>query len=432
MKILLLGAGGVGESLAVIAGKHDREGAWLKLLVVADRYIENAQEVTDRLVGMTGAQDRFIPETVNALHKDEIVALAQKYGVDLIITCLDSDPFNPIVMDACLACNCHYMDMGLMLTERDPDDSTKIVKLLGEEQFKKSADFEGKGLYAICGCGVEPGMSDFFARYAEKYFFDELYGLYTRDGSNLSHPTNSIPFGFSIFQSAIECNLGPVLWDRETGFHSAPPLSSPEDFWLPGGIGTVRMTAIEHSEPMNMARHIGKGLRETNFKIGFGEAFEVAMKNLKDLGMINMDKVKVGDVEVCPLDVLGVTAPNPKEIGRELVGRTCAGVWVTGRKDGMERQIYLYQYSDNEECVEKLGCQAVVAQTAVTPAIVARLLAEGRLDGPHGVRVCEEFDPDPVLALLGEYGFPAGLLEMESEYREAKERKAFLAPITGE
>lgn len=429
MKILLLGAGGVGQSLATIIGQQDMKGEWLEQLVVADRYLEKSKEVCDKLKEKVKNTSRFIPEQVNALEKDDIVRLAKKYEVGLIITCLDTDPFDLIVMDACLDCDCHYIDMGLTLTERDPEDPTKITKFPGEDQFKKSKAFEDKKLFAVCACGVEPGLIDFFAKYAEKYYFDEIDGMYTRDGGNLAHPTNNIPFGFSIFQSAVECNLGPILWNKESGFHSAPPLSLAEEFWLPGGIGAVRMTAIEHSEPMNMARHIGKGLKETNFKIAFGEAFEAAMKNLKDLGMINMNKINVNGVEICPLDVLGVTAPNPKDIGKEMVGRTCGGLWVTGRKDGMERQIYMYQYSDNQECLERLGCQAVVAQTAAAPSIVAQLIATGKMDGPYGARVPEEYNPDPVMALLAEYHFPAGVLEMESEYREALEQKKFLEPI---
>lgn len=425
MKILLLGAGGVGQSLCTIAAQKDTQGEWLEQMVVADRYIEKANEVTEKL----NDPKRFIPEAVNALNKDDIVRLAKKYEVGLIITCLDTDPFNLIVMDACLECDCHYIDMGLTLTERDTEDPTKITKFPGEDQFEKSQAFIDKKLFAVCACGVEPGMIDFFAKYCEKYYFDEIEEMGVRDGGNLAHPTNDIPFGFSIFQTAVECNLGPILWEKDKGFYSTEPLSLAEEFWLPGGIGPTRMTAIEHSESMNMARHIGKGLKKTTFKIAFGEVFEDAMKNLKDLGMINMEKVNVNGVEVCPLEVLGVTAPNPKDIGKELVGRTCAGLWVKGKKDGKERQIYMYQYADNQECIKRLDCQAVVAQTAVTPALVAELISTGKMDGPYGARVPEEYNPDPVMALLADYKFPAAVLEMESEYREAIERQSFLEPL---
>lgn len=426
MNILLLGAGGVGESLASITAV--RNAPFLEKMVVADRYIEKSKECCERLNKMVG-KEKFIPEAVNALEKDDIVRLAKKYGVGIIITCLDTDPFDLIVMDACLEANCHYIDMGLTLTERDPEDPTIITKLPGEDQFKKSKAFEDKKLFAVCACGVEPGLIDFFAKYSEKYFFDEIDGMYVRDGGSLAHPTNSVAFGFSIFQSAIECNLGPILWTKEKGIHSAPPLSMTEDFWFPGGIGTIPVSAIEHSEPMNISRHIGKGIKEANFKIAFGADFEAAMGYLGKLGMINMEKVNVNGVEVCPLDVLGVTAPNPKDIGREMVGKTCGGIWVKGKKDGLHREIYMYQYTDNKESMELYGCQAVTVQTATTPAAVAELIATGRMDGPFGAHVPEEFNPDPVLDLLKEYHFKCGVLEMESEYRDAIEFARFREPL---
>ena len=96
-----------------------------------------------------------------------------------------------------------------------------------------------------------------------------------------------------------------------------------------------------------------------------------------------------------------------------------------GKKDGKERQVYIYQVADNQECVKKYGTPAVVAQTAVVPAIVVELVARGKMEGPFGVRVSEEFNPMPVLALLEEYEFPAGVYEMESEYREELEKNAF-------
>jgi saccharopine dehydrogenase-like NADP-dependent oxidoreductase len=153
------------------------------------------------------------------------------------------------------------------------------------------------------------------------------------------------------------------------------------------------------------------------------------MKYLYDLGLVNMDKVDVNGQQICPLDVIGVTAPNPKDIGKEMVGRTCGGLWVTGKKDGLHREIYMYQYSDNQQCLDLFDSQAVVAQTAATPAIVAELICSGKLEGPFGARVPEELNPDPVMKLLADYHFPAGVLEMESEYREAIERRKFLEPL---
>ena len=89
-------------------------------------------------------------------------------------------------------------------------------------------------------------------------------------------------------------------------------------------------------------------------------------------------------------------------------GKTCAGTWVKGKKDGKEKEIYLYQVADNDDCMKKLGCQAVVAQTAFGAVIGMDLIEHGVWKG-KGVLGPEAFDPDPFMDKMEEYGFPFGI-----------------------
>ena len=134
---------------------------------------------------------------------------------------------------------------------------------------------------------------------------------------------------------------------------------------------------------------------------------------------------------VAPRDVIAAAAPDPNEIGKQYVGKTAAGTYVIGKKDGLERKVYLYQVADNKECVDKYGTQVVVAQTAFTPVITIELLAKGSLgskpgDPKSGVHNPEAFNADDYVALMPAYEFPGGLLEIESEYKIAKDRQALL------
>lgn len=428
MNVLVIGAGGVGESVCALFARRKNAEEWLGKVVLADYDYEKAKEAAERM----GDPKMFIAEQVDALKKDEIVALARKYNIGYMVHCLVTEGFTTVIMDACLECDCHFVDMALTETIRELDDPTVIIQELGFEEFKKSDAFEEKELYAMVGCGVEPGMVDYFARFAERHFFDEIDELYVRDGSNLRHPANELVFGFSVTTTLMECLYGPHLYDHQKGIYSAEPLTLAEEFWLPGGIGMTRMSAVEHSEPFNMSRHI-KGLKKADFKIGYGQQFEDAMKYLKQLGLLSAEKVTVRGKELKPvdalIDLLGAVSPEPKKVGQELMGKTCAGLWVKGKKDGLERQVYLYQVADNQECIQKYGTPAVVAQTAVVPAIIVELTAKGQMEGPFGVRLSEEFNPMPVLKLLDDYGFPAGVLEMESEYREKREQEVFKMPF---
>jgi saccharopine dehydrogenase-like NADP-dependent oxidoreductase len=87
---------------------------------------------------------------------------------------------------------------------------------------------------------------------------------------------------------------------------------------------------------------------------------------------------------------------------------------VKGWKDARPRQVYLYQVADNQECMDRWCCQAVVAQTAFNPVIAMDLLEHGQWKG-KGVLGPEAFDPVPFMKKMPEYGFPYGIREMSPE-----------------
>ena len=150
---------------------------------------------------------------------------------------------------------------------------------------------------------------------------------------------------------------------------------------------------------------------------------------LKDLEACGMDDahrlIKVGDSEITPRDFLVKVVPSPAESSATMVGKGCAGTWVTGMKDGKRRSVYLYQVADNQECLKKYTTNSVVAQTAVSPVIMMELVAKGIWDlkGVHGP---ESFDPDPFIERLAKYEFPAGIREMDSEYADALNEKKMM------
>ena len=98
-----------------------------------------------------------------------------------------------------------------------------------------------------------------------------------------------------------------------------------------------------------------------------------------------------------------------------MLGKTCAGLWVTGTgKDGAPREVYLYHVVDNEWAMREYGAQCVVWQTALNPVIALELLSTGAWTGT-GVLGPEAFDAELFLALMalpeadGGYGQTWGL-----------------------
>ena len=158
MKVLLVGVGGVGEAIAAIAKPRN----WVEQIVLADYNLERAKEVQKKL----GGDQRFPVEFIDASQQENIEALAKKYHVDLIMNAVDP-VFNKQIFDAAYNVGVTYMDMAMTLSEAHPADPFNQPGIkLGDYQFEKAKDWEAKGLLALVGIGVEPGMADVFARYA--------------------------------------------------------------------------------------------------------------------------------------------------------------------------------------------------------------------------------------------------------------------------
>ena len=167
-----------------------------------------------------------------------------------------------------------------------------------------------------------------------------------------------------------------------------------------------------------------KGLKRVTFKFGVDRDMRRVLKILEALGLTSTEKVNVKGVEVSPRDVVAACSPNPAVIGDKMAGQLSAGLWVKGLKDGKERSVYIYQMVDNEDCMKHYGSQAVVTQTAVSPVIMMELLSKGIWDG-KGVLGPENFPPEPFMERLPKYGFPSSMMELESEYKKARDEESF-------
>lgn len=401
MKVLLLGVGGVGEALAVIA----RDQAWLEKMVLADYNLARAGEVQARL----GDERRFPVEQVDASRQDQIIALAEEHQVDLIMNACDPS-LNVPIFEASYHYGCTYMDLAMTLSEPHPADPYwRTGVKLGDYQFERSESWVKKGLLALVGMGVEPGMSDVFARFAQDHLFDVIEEIGIRDGANLQVQGYEFAPTFSIWTTIEECLNPPVIWEKEKGWYTTQPFSEPEVFEFPEGIGPVECVNVEHEEVILIPRWIN--CKRVTFKYGLGDRFIEVLKTIKMLGLDNKEPVAVKGVRVAPRDMVAACLPDPAHLGERMTGKTCAGTWVKGVKDGEPRQVYIYQVADNETCMRKLGVQAVVAQTAVNTVIAWDLLQSGVWRG-QGVLGPEAFPPLPFMEKMAEYGFPYGICEM--------------------
>jgi len=401
MKILLVGTGGVGEAIAAIA----KDRPWVEQVVLTDYNRERLKEVQGKL----GDKKRFPTEWIDAGKQDMIEKLATQYKVDLIMNACDPS-FNEPIFDAAYNVGATYMDMAMTLSTPHPDDPFHKTGIkLGDYQFERAKKWEQKGLLCVVGLGVEPGMADVFAKYAEKHLFDEIDEIGVRDGANLEVRGYQFAPNFSIWTTIEECLNPPVVWEKGKDWFTTEPFSEPEMFEFPEGIGKQEVINVEHEEVLLVPRWVK--CNRVTFKYSLGDQFIGVLKTLHMIGLDNKEKIKVKDVMVSPRDVVAACLPDPAHLGDRMSGKTCAGTWVKGKKDGKARQVYMYQVADNDECMKKWNCQAVVAQTAFSAVIGWDLLEHGTWKGT-GVIGPEGFDPDPFVAKMADYGFPYGIKEM--------------------
>ncbi|WFE64059.1 saccharopine dehydrogenase C-terminal domain-containing protein [Micromonospora sp. WMMD714] len=399
MRILLVGAGGVGSAAVAIAARR----SFFATVVVADYDLTRAERA------VAGHGGRFVAARLDASSADAVAALCREHRITHVLNAVDPRFVMPI-FDGAFAAGVDYLDMAMSLSHPHPARPyTQTGVKLGDEQFAAASAWVDAGRLALCGIGIEPGLSDVFARYAADELFTEIDEIGIRDGANLTVDGYDFAPSFSIWTTIEECLNPPVIWERDRGWYTTEPFSEPEVFDFPAGIGPVECVNVEHEEVLLIPRWVKA--RRVTFKYGLGDEFIEVLRALHKVGLDSTTPVSVRGVQVSPRDVVAASLPDPATLGDRMRGKTCAGTYVTGTgPDGRPRRVYLYHVVDNEWSMREYGHQAVVWQTAVNPVVALELLATGVWSGV-GVLGPEALPPRPFLDLLTDYGSPWGLEE---------------------
>ena len=412
---MLVGAGAVGESMLKILKWRDPKGEWLSYVLVGDYDASRAQEVVDLL-----ADERFSYAQINATDKEQMKDLIQELKIDFVMDA--APPFaSNYIFDAAYEAGANYANMGTWsVPMEEPAYGLGIENSYTEPMTKYNFDrheqWKEKGQMAVICLGIDPGVVNVFAKYAATHLFDVMTEAHVKDGGNLSVPgadPDAIQFGCNVWTVLDEVMNPNVEYDQEKGgLIVEKAFAGQETFQMPDGVGENTLVKVEHEEVVTFARYLAQyGLKKATFKISLDDNLITALKVIDHLGLRSLKPVQVGNVKVVPRDVVAACAPQPKDIGTEMIGEMLVGVHCIGEKDGVRKEYFLYQNFDNQASMARWGSQAVVAQTGFGAALAIELIGR-EIWKEAGVFSPEYFDPEPYLKLMEETGYEWHVMEL--------------------
>ncbi len=407
-KIVIIGCGGVASvAIQKCAGKADV----FTEICIASRTVGKCDALKAKLEEQ-GTKAVITTAEVNADDVEELIGLLKKEQPKAVLNL--ALPYQDLtIMEACLACGVDYIDTANYEPEDTEDPAWRAVyeRRCKEEGFTAYFDyswqwayrerFEQAGITALLGSGFDPGVTSVFSAYALKHYFDEIHTIDIMDCNGGDH---GYPFAtnFNPEINLREVSANGSYWEDGHWVETEPmEIKREYDF---AQVGKKDMYLLHHEEIESLAQNI-PGIKRIRFFMTFGQSYLTHMKCLENVGMLRTDTVTFEGKEIVPIQFLKALLPDPASLGSRTVGKTNIGCIFTGVKDGEEKSVYIYNVCDHQECYRELGSQAISYTTGVPAMIGAMLVMDGTWKKP-GVFTVEEFDPDPFMDALNEYGLP--------------------------
>ena len=406
-KLLVIGCGGVAS---VAIQKCCQNSKVFTELCLASRTKSKCDELKAKLAGKTSTV--ITTAQVDADSVEAVKALIESYQPDAVLNV--ALPYQDLtIMDACLACGVHYIDTANYEPEDTEDPKWRAIyekrcKELGFSayfdyswQWDYDQKFKEAGLTALLGTGFDPGVTSVFSAYALKHYFDRIDTIDILDCNGGDH---GYPFATNFNP---EINLREVsapgsYWENGHWVETEP-MAIKREYDFPQ-VGQKDMYLLHHEEIEALARNI-PGVKRIRFFMTFGQSYLTHMKCLENVGMLSTTPIDFNGQEIVPIQFLKALLPDPASLGPRTVGKTNIGCIFRGVKDGKEKTIYIYNVCDHQECYKELGSQAISYTTGV-PAMIGTALVISGIWSKRGTLTTDEFDPDPYMDMLTQYGLP--------------------------
>ena len=386
-KALIIGAGGVAS---VVVHKCCQVPDVFEEICIASRTKSKCDALKEKL---DGGRTKIQTAQVDADNVPELVALINEFKPDIVINV--ALPYQDLtIMDACLETKVDYLDTA----NYEPLDTAKFEY---KWQWAYKEKFEEAGITALLGSGFDPGVTGVFSAYALKHYFDEIHTIDIVDANAGDH---GYPFATNFNP---EINIREITangrYYEKGEFIETEPLEVKRVYDLPE-IGPKDVYLLYHEELESLAKNI-TGIEKIRFWMTFSEKYLMHLRVLENVGMTSIEPIDFEGQQIVPLQFLKAILPDPASLGPRTKGKTNIGCIYQGTKDGEPKTYYVYNICDHQECYLEVGSQAISYTTGVPAMIGAMMMLTGKWKKP-GVFNIEEFDPDPFMDALNEYGLP--------------------------
>ena len=395
-KIVIIGAGGVGN---VTAHKCAKLPEIFSEIILASRTLSKCQAIATDIVKKQGRKIK-----IAELNADDVEATTSFLKIErpalLINVAL---PYQDLaLMDACLAARVDYLDTA----NYEPLNEAKFEykwQWAYQERFKKA------GITALLGSGFDPGVTNVFCAYAQKYLFDTIETIDILDANAGDH---GYPFATNFNP---EINIREITqkgryWDSGKWIE-VEPMSQHRVYDFPV-LGKMDAYLLYHEELESLSKNM-KGLKRIRFWMTFSENYLKYLRVLEDVGMTSIDAVDYKGQQIQPIEFLKAVLPNPASLGARTKGETCIGCDIEGTKNGVKKRIFIYNSCDHQTCYEEVSSQAISYTTGVPAMIGAQMILRGLWKRP-GVWNMEQNDPKPFMEELNKRGLEWQIIELQA------------------
>lgn len=399
--VLVIGAGAVAHVVChKMAQNNDRFGK----IYLGSRTLKSCDEILEsvkRKKNYKNPDNEITSKQIDVFNAEALIKLIKDLQISIVIN-VASAFCNMSILDACIKTGSAYIDTAI---HEDPAKVCENPPWYANYEWKRKDLCAQNKITSILGCGFDPGVVNAYCALAVKHHFDKIATIDIMDVNAGSHGK----YFATNFDPEINFREFSKVWTWIDNQWVEKPVHADKLVYDFPVVGEQPVYLTGHDELHSLSKNIkAKSIR---FWMGFSDHYINVFTVLKNLGLLSEKPVKTAEgLEVVPLKVVKACLPNPKTLAPNYTGKTCIGCLIKGKKNGKNKELFIYNICDHKDCYNEVEAQAISYTAGVPPVVAAMLIADGIWDVKTMVNV-EELDPDPFIELLGKNGLSTAILE---------------------